>query len=282
MFLSVTDMCRLCYSLPILVHEYTASYSVGALWCKLSRYVVYTSLFIGIYTIVLMSIDRFSALVFPLKSVRFRTKRNMNIGLAFVLVFSVVINIPVVILYTSYEQTSNRSNGSRTVDTLTLGKCELQTVRSETSSPEVTLSIVYFTSFSIFSYFLPVVSIGAMHMIIFFKLVRAGSLRYSNPSSHAAIHTRAARIVVVIFITFVVCWTPLHVIYSLFLYTDLQNQISLLQLNVAIDASNAMATLNSCANPYLYILTSSEYRAKLRSLITRVLGYCKGVREYSP
>lgn len=218
-----------------------------------------------------MSVDRFSAIVFPLKSVRFRTRKNLIIGLGSMSLFSLVINAPTIIIYSPY--------GNDVPGNITVGKCAVQTSGSADDNRLVVLGGIFFASFSLFAYLFPLVAIGTMHITIFIRLMRTRAIRMSRTNNHAYIHIRAAKIVMTLFLTFFVCWTLMHVIYMLYFYGDLQNRPSFLHLHVAIDTANTMATVNSCLNPFLYTLLSSEYRTKLKTL---VYGWGNGVLTWMP
>ena len=40
----------------------------GLLWCKTVQYLIYTTNFFSIYTLILMSMDRFLAVVYPVRA----------------------------------------------------------------------------------------------------------------------------------------------------------------------------------------------------------------------
>lgn len=262
MFLAISDIVFLGCSLPFMVQEYLLSHlTVGVLWCKLSRYFIYTSTFVAIYTIVLMSLDRYCAIVFPLKSFRYRTNKNVAIGLTIISVCSFVASIPALLIFTPYDD--NLSSDQ------TIGRCAVKLASSGADQAEIITGQVFFLLFTTLGYLIPVLAIGGMHLGIYIKLLRTGTLRLSNPRSHAAIHARAAKTVIVLFLMFFICWTPMQVLYNLFYFADLQKYVSFYQLHIAVDTSNGLATLNGCLNPFIYVLSSSEYRAKLKTLIKR-------------
>ncbi|XP_052069039.1 allatostatin-A receptor-like [Mytilus californianus] len=51
----------------------------GDIGCKLSYYLVYLSVLISVYTLVIMSLDRYLAIVHPITSKIFQTSQNVNL-----------------------------------------------------------------------------------------------------------------------------------------------------------------------------------------------------------
>ena len=56
--------------------------------CKIFQLTTYATAFVSIYTLVLMSLDRFLAVVFPIRSMTWRTDCNCIIGKLFSLIYS--------------------------------------------------------------------------------------------------------------------------------------------------------------------------------------------------
>ncbi|KAK8773702.1 hypothetical protein V5799_011765, partial [Amblyomma americanum] len=76
MNLAVADLLFL-FSVPFKAWDYTLGYwPFGDAWCRIVKYVFLVCAFASIYTLVLMSVDRFLAVVYPVWSISIRTPTN--------------------------------------------------------------------------------------------------------------------------------------------------------------------------------------------------------------
>ena len=64
--LAVADLLFVCFCVPFTATDYVLSdWPFGHVWCQTVQYLIYYTSYVSIYTIFLMSIDRFMAVVFP-------------------------------------------------------------------------------------------------------------------------------------------------------------------------------------------------------------------------
>ena len=64
--LAVADLLFVCFCVPFTATDYVLSdWPFGHMWCQTVQYLIYYTSYVSIYTIFLMSIDRFMAVVFP-------------------------------------------------------------------------------------------------------------------------------------------------------------------------------------------------------------------------
>ncbi|XP_076075744.1 allatostatin-A receptor-like [Mytilus galloprovincialis] len=78
--LAVVDFLYIMVYVPFIVTIYFKGSRVfGDILCKLSNYLLYVSATISVYTLVLVSVDRYLAIVHPITSKKFRTRRNVNL-----------------------------------------------------------------------------------------------------------------------------------------------------------------------------------------------------------
>ena len=69
--------------------------------------------------------------------------------------------------------------------------------------------------------------------------------------------------VIILILTFVVCWTPVQVVLALDAFTTLKKTESMLWFQIA---ANCLAYMNSVANPIIYTLLSAKFRHALRRI----------------
>ncbi|CAB4066029.1 ASTA-R [Lepeophtheirus salmonis] len=76
--LAVADILFIVFCVPFTATGYALPHDwpFGDYWCKIVQFLIYGTAFISIYTLVLMSLDRFLAVVYPIESMTWRTERN--------------------------------------------------------------------------------------------------------------------------------------------------------------------------------------------------------------
>merc|ERR1712050_497785 len=71
----------------------------GELWCKLNQFLICGTAFVSIYTLVLMALDRYLAVVFPVTSKTIRTECNTQLAIAFSWPISFLFSSPAILLH---------------------------------------------------------------------------------------------------------------------------------------------------------------------------------------
>ena len=67
--LAVADLLFIILCVPFTATDYILnSWPFGLIWCQTVQYLIYFTSYVSIYTIFLMSIDRFMAVVFPVST----------------------------------------------------------------------------------------------------------------------------------------------------------------------------------------------------------------------
>lgn len=75
--LAMSDLLFVCFCIPFTAVDYVMeSWPFGNIWCKTVQYMIVVTSNASIYTLVLMSLDRFLAVVYPIASRSWRTERN--------------------------------------------------------------------------------------------------------------------------------------------------------------------------------------------------------------
>ncbi|XP_006889218.1 PREDICTED: G-protein coupled receptor 1 [Elephantulus edwardii] len=76
--------------------------------------------------------------------------------------------------------------------------------------------------------------------------------------------------VLAVVIAFLICWTPYH-LFSIWELMIHHNSYFFQVLEAGIPISTALAFLNSCLNPILYVLISKKFQVRLRSSVAEIL-----------
>lgn len=75
--LAVADLFFVVLCIPFTAADYALLFwPFGDVWCKIVQYLVVVTAYASVYTLVLMSFDRYLAVVHPITSISIRTKAN--------------------------------------------------------------------------------------------------------------------------------------------------------------------------------------------------------------
>src|SRR5688500_8436152 len=81
--LAIADLLFIIFCVPFTATDYVLSYwPFGATWCKMVQYIIIVTAYASVITLVLMSADRFMAVVYPVTSISLRTDRNILLAIA--------------------------------------------------------------------------------------------------------------------------------------------------------------------------------------------------------
>lgn len=91
--LSFADLLFIIFCIPATAVDYSfGQWPFGLLWCKIVQYLIVVTAYISIYTLVIMSADRFLAVCYPVS--RIRSEKNTLISIAVLWIGVLIINLP--------------------------------------------------------------------------------------------------------------------------------------------------------------------------------------------
>lgn len=98
--LSTADLLFVVFCIPFTAADYLLRvWPFGQLWCKTVQYLIVVTVHTSIYTLVLMSLDRFLAVVYPIASRSIRTESYTFKTIIILWIIAVVTAIPVPFIY---------------------------------------------------------------------------------------------------------------------------------------------------------------------------------------
>jgi allatostatin A receptor len=241
--LSVADLLFICFCIPFTAVDYSfGNWPFGEAWCKLVQFLTYSTAYISIYTLVLMSLDRFLAVCYPVS--RLRNERNTAISIVVIWAGVLFVNLPA--LYAHGLNVDEEDGSSR---------CGFNPHNGTLSWSS--FHILMFIS----SYLLPLILISGLYLFMLMRLWRS-SLTQSKESRRGK--RRVTRLVIVVVACFAILWLPIQTILLL-KSLDLYQTNS--HLTIAMQIISQVLAYATCAtNPLLYAFLSENFRKSFRKV----------------
>ncbi|XP_060776400.1 C-C chemokine receptor type 4-like [Neoarius graeffei] len=240
--LAIADLF-LIFSLPFLAHYARDTWVFGGVMCTLVLSVYHIGFYAGIYFIVLMSIDRYLAIVHSVFALRIRTKAYGILASMIIWIIAIASSFPELlylgvktysreIVCSAYPQQGNHND-----------------VRSAA-----------FIKMNILGLLIPLSIVGFCYSMV---LRRLQTLRNSK--------RLAVRLVVAVMVVFFCCWTPYN-IAAFFKALELKRilppgcELSK-RIQLILQVTEAVAYSHTCLNPFLYVFVGEKFRRQLARLL---------------
>uniref|UniRef100_A0A3Q3CW13 Bradykinin receptor B2 n=1 Tax=Haplochromis burtoni TaxID=8153 RepID=A0A3Q3CW13_HAPBU len=212
--------------------------------CKVTSAVIYMNAFCSIYFLVMVSIDRYVALVHPLSHERIRRPFYAKLGCLFVWGLGLVFALPIFI-YRKLEFNSQ----------LNLTHCSLNlTFPEQYLASEVTTIT--------FSFIVPVIII----LFCTVKIIQTLRKRLMEVLNIQKTDQKATTLILAVLLAFLICWVPFHVTKIL----DVLQNTGILKCHITLtivqQISTYFAFFNSVLNPILYVLVGKTFQKRAKEL----------------
>lgn len=246
--LSFADLLFVCFCIPFTAVDYSfGQWPFGESWCKMVQYLISVTAYISIYTLVLMSLDRFMAVCYPVS--RVRNERNALISIVILWAVVLIINVPTYLAHGLHEY-------SDLDHTRNFTSC-MFLVEDNALLTWSTFHIVMFAS----SYLLPLILISGLYLVMLMRLWKS-NLTQSEESKRGK--RRVTRLVLIVVACFAILWLPIQTILLLKSLKLFQAQN---HLTIALQISaHILAYTSSCINPLLYAFLSDNFRKSFRKV----------------
>lgn len=245
--LAISDLMFVVMCIPFTASDYILpNWPFGDSLCKTVQYMIVVTCLASVYTLVLMSLDRFLAVVHPISSMSIRTERNALIATVLAWVFIFTTAIPTAVCH---GEISYMHKGVNHTACLFL----------EDGYNHSLFQISFFLS----SYVIPLSLISFLYVGMLSRLWKTGPGGKNSKESRKG-KKRVTRMIVFVVVAFSICWAPIQIILvlkSLKLY-----RTTTLTVSIQI-ISHVLAYLNSCLNPFLYAFLSENFRKAFRKVM---------------
>ncbi|KAI5105643.1 C-C chemokine receptor type 5-like [Silurus meridionalis] len=239
--LTIADLL-LIFTLPFLAHSAGDTWVFGNGMCTLVLGVYYIGFYSGIFFIVLMSIDRYLAIVHAVFALRIRTRAYGIFASIFVWILAVIASFPE-LLYLGVEKNGTVICSAYPKD------ASHNNVRSGA-----------FFKMNVLGLLIPLIIVGFCYSMVLRKLQ---TLRNSTKL--------AVRLVIVVMVVFFCCWIPYNIaafLKALELKLILTPECELSKkIQLLLQVTEAVAYSHSCLNPFLYVLVGEKFRRHLARLL---------------
>ncbi|XP_039541159.1 somatostatin receptor type 5 isoform X1 [Pimephales promelas] len=229
--------------LPFLTTQNVLSYwPFGSFLCRVVMTADSLNQFTSIFCLTVMSIDRYLAVVHPIRSTRWRRPRVAKAVSAAVWAFSFVVVLPVVI-FSDVQDMFNSCNMSW-------------------PEPRDVWSTAFILYTATLGFFGPLLVICMCYLLIVVKVKSSGAR--AGFTKRRRSERKVTRMVVIIVVVFVLCWLPFYII-------NIVNLVFILPENSVMVGVYFFAVIlsyaNSCANPLLYGFLSDNFKQSFRKVL---------------
>ncbi|XP_002735583.1 galanin receptor 2a-like [Saccoglossus kowalevskii] len=245
--LALADLVFLVFSVPFSASLYLHSeWLFGDFCCKLTIYLTYVCYEVSVITLTVMSVDRYYAVVHPMRSRIHRTLQRTLLTLVVIWIVCLIgsshaikVGDSVMILrYGTYQYTC------------------LEWWSVEGRKQFITCGFVIF-------YCLPLVTVAFAYALMARRLwVSVSPTMGSDDAQLRTVQTRRkiARLVLAVVVVFALCWLPFHIFQLLSIWINSYNSIYTDGFSIFGQFAKVLAYSNSCLNPLLYSFLSDNFR----------------------
>ncbi|XP_041842691.1 opioid receptor, delta 1b [Melanotaenia boesemani] len=215
----------------------------GELLCKVVIAIDYYNMFTSIFTLTMMSVDRYIAVCHPVKALDFRTPAKAKLINICIWILSSAVGVPVMVM--AVTKVTDKGNTA----------CTLSFPNPEWYWDTVTKICVF-----IFAFVVPVLIITVCYGLMILRLKSVRLLSGSKEKDRNL--RRITCMVLVVVAAFVLCWTPIHIfiIVKTMVNIDHKNLLVMASWHLCI----ALGYTNSSLNPVLYAFLDENFKRCFR------------------
>ncbi|KPP67529.1 somatostatin receptor type 5-like [Scleropages formosus] len=231
--------------LPFLaVQNALLTWPFGSIMCRLVMTVDGINQFTSIFCLTMMSIDRYLAVVHPIRSSKWRKPQVAKAVNLTVWVVSFIVVLPVVIFADVVKDG---------------GTCNI--IWPEPAEIWKATFIIYTSTIGFFG---PLLVITLCYLLIVVKVRSAGKKVRATSTKRKKSERKVTRMVIIVVAVFVLCWLPFYALNIVNLLVVLPGEFRGLYYFVVV-----LSYANSCANPILYGFLSDNFKRGFRKALCR-------------
>ncbi|XP_064601252.1 thyrotropin-releasing hormone receptor-like [Liolophura sinensis] len=229
--------------------------NLGVVICYMMSVFDKSSLTCSVLIVLFISVERLIVVYRPLRAGQFITTKRTAISLTIIWLFSYAVNAGFITM-TEYHQ--------RVINGTHQEECAFFSLQPWQDP--------YFTAMICIFFFLPLIAIIVLNGFII-KRVAMDPPSDSSASEGTTVARRARRqavvMIFIIVVLFIVCIAPFQVLVMIEIYgSDLLAPLTEVQWQALIWCSRFTTYINSAANPIVYNIVSSKFRAAMLKSLT--------------
>ncbi|XP_006135388.2 type-2 angiotensin II receptor [Pelodiscus sinensis] len=247
--LAVADLLCLA-TLPLWAAYYAYGYNwiFGSVMCKISSSVLCLNMFASIFFITCMSLDRYRAIIHPIRFQR-RTLQQASLITFLVWGLACLSSLPTFYFRDTYF-----------IESLGVNACIMAFPYEKYANWSAGTAFMK----NALGFLIPLTVIATCYMCIWMHLLKAQEFRKNKPK-----RDKVLRLVVAVVVAFLICWLPFHVLTFMdaLVRMRLINNCDITTLiDTTLPFGICMGFANSCINPLLYCFIGHQFQEKLQHL----------------
>ena len=251
--MAVADLMVTVFMMPVSISDLNSDFKwmipglLGEIACRAIPFITHTTVMASVLCLTVMAIDRFYAFIFPLMGGTpwFRKSKYIT---PLIWIVSMVLMSIVPLYYKFFEKTSQCAN---------YGFYPPGNIRG------------FMLYLFIVTYFVPLVVISILYgktaHAIWFRHVPGNELNENQQHQQEISKKRAVRMLIIIVITFAICWLPGQAFTLFWAVTRFSITVPDILMYLAFWLGHA----NSAINPWLYIALSTNIRSAFMQMLGR-------------
>uniref|UniRef100_A0A8C5QPQ4 G-protein coupled receptors family 1 profile domain-containing protein n=1 Tax=Leptobrachium leishanense TaxID=445787 RepID=A0A8C5QPQ4_9ANUR len=225
--------------LPLRITSFALNFHwpFGNFLCKLNSSIVFVNMFVSVFLLTVISIDRCVCVVFPVWTQKHRTSAMASM-------VAIILWICAVLFSVSYFIMRRTSGSEGYVSCVTnFHKTDYDTY---VLRYRVTVILRFMCGF-----FIPFTVIAVCGSVIILRLRR----------NRFTVLTKPFKVIIAVLISFFFSWLPFHVISFLKMSYISGEGNTLKSVEIGFPIASSLAYLSSCINPLLYVFIGQDFKA---------------------
>ncbi|MED6231845.1 hypothetical protein ATANTOWER_010659 [Ataeniobius toweri] len=243
----------LCLPLRILYYAQGFNWSLGEVLCKISGIVFYINTYAGVNFMTCLSVDRFIAVVLPLRFAKFRKVTIVRYICIGVWLLVLVQTLPLF----GFELTNKEPQNFTTC-------MEYPNFEKMDNIATMLIGAVFL------GFIIPVVTILVCYSFLISKLYLTAKKNHLTEKSGRS--RKAIGVICCVSVVFVICYSPYHINILQYMIRKLVSDpdcADLTAFQVSLHITVCLMNFNSCLDPFIYFFACKGYKRKLLKLLKR-------------
>ncbi|XP_047456035.1 G-protein coupled receptor 183-A [Mugil cephalus] len=240
-------------SLPVRIAYYALGFHwpLGEAMCKISGFIFYINTYAGVNFMTCLSVDRFIAVVLPLRFGRLRKVSNVRYICVGVWMLVLAQTLPLL----GMPMTNKEPDGHITC-------MEYPNFEKVEHIATILIGAVFL------GYVIPVITILVCYSVLCSKLHSSAKTNHLTEKSGRS--RKAIGVICCVSLVFVVCYSPYHIDILQYMIRKLVSEpdcANLTAFQVSLHITVCLMNLNSCLDPFIYFFACKGYKRKLLKLL---------------